>query len=110
MWFTYIASWCGGTVTDLLATAQSACYTYSASADVWTPTAANMNTARCQHGMALYKGRITLSLFEFQFAAGRVLVYGGRDLNGASLASVEMLAADGAGKFELAHGRGALGD
>jgi N-acetylneuraminic acid mutarotase len=45
---------CGGQITDATNSTQSACYMYSATQDVWT-AAANMNTARNGHGMAVYK-------------------------------------------------------
>jgi hypothetical protein len=44
---------CGGLALD--SPAQSACYTYTVGADVWTQ-AAHMNTARYAHGMSVYKG------------------------------------------------------
>jgi len=53
---------------------------YASANDVWT-SATQMNTARGGHGMAVYKGR--------------VLVYGGIDVNNQILSSVEMLSVDG---------------
>jgi hypothetical protein len=42
---------CGGSGLGVL----SACFSYAATEDVWSP-AAPMITARCMHGMAVYKG------------------------------------------------------
>jgi len=53
---------------------QSACNTYHAMDDVWSPVSA-MNAARQSHGMAVYNGR--------------AWVYGGRDGAGHLLSSVE---------------------
>jgi hypothetical protein len=66
---------CGGMYT----TAQSQCFSYAAEADVWSP-AAQMNTARYGHGMAVYKGAFVLptySLLPCLFVTDRVFVYGG---------------------------------
>src|SRR5205823_6104254 len=82
---------CGGDNGSAL---QSACFSYAAASDKWS-AAAQLNTARFTHGMAVYKGvRIALFVRIILFGnAGRVLVYGGYG-NGA-LATVEMLSIDG---------------
>jgi len=46
---------CGGQTELDDSSVQSACYTYSFTANAWTP-AASLNTARASHGMAVYKG------------------------------------------------------
>jgi hypothetical protein len=73
---------------------QSACFSYAAASDTWS-AAAQLNTARDSHGMAVYKGvRIALFVRIILFGnTGRVLVYGG--YGNEVLATVEMLSIDG---------------
>jgi hypothetical protein len=54
---TDIAHVCGGTPDQQ--TPQKACYSYSATNDVWKTTGLLM-TARYAHGMTIYNGRVSL--------------------------------------------------
>lgn len=77
---------------------------------MWSASA-KMNTARFDHGMAVYKGDVTAmfkvptgecgccvrafhTCHSVHVFAGRVLVYGGGDVHNDNLASVEMLSVD----------------
>ena len=79
---------CGGLGSGV----QSACFSYAAKEDVWSP-AAQMITARHDHGMAVYKGLFVADYDLCNYSGtGRVFVYGGLD---GPLSSVEMLSYDG---------------
>jgi hypothetical protein len=86
---------CGGSIDGRPdASITAACSMYNASADAWT-TAPSLNTARAGHSMAVCKGARTYSRTH-AFCAGRVLVYGGVDVKGNIISSVEVLSsADG---------------
>ena len=71
---------CGGQSGRLWASAQSACYYYLSVNDSWSP-GPSLNVSRAAHGMALYKGK--------------VYVYGGVNVDGDDLSSVEVLTTSG---------------
>jgi hypothetical protein len=79
---------CGG--KNNAGRAQSACYSYNATADEWTSTS-SMNTARYGHGMSVhgYRNGSLPQHSHMHTFTDDCYVYGGKDENHARLASIE---------------------